>query len=146
MLLNRADQARNTKSIKNMAGIYSSSEKYKPGLVANYENAMKYKLLPVPISFATTEGGRRQTAKSKLLEILTTTLTTPPNSLKLVIPVDPNKSFTLMIDLIAAIKTMAKIPEMYRQLAWTLLGTLPKGYLRIDLVTNTYQKVSIKNC
>ena len=111
-----------------MAGIYSSSEKYKPGLVVNYENAMKYKLLPVLISFATTEGGGRQTAKSKLLEILTTTLTTSPNSLKLVISVDLNKSFTLMIDLIAAIRTMAKIPEMYRQQAWTLLGTLPKGY------------------
>ena len=52
-----------------MAGIYSSSEKYKPGLVVNYENAMKYKLLPVLISFATTEGGGRQTAKSKLLQI-----------------------------------------------------------------------------
>ena len=70
----------------------------------------------MPLSIATTEGGRRQTAKRKLLEIVTATLRTPLNSPKLVTSVDPGKSSTLIIDFIAAIRTIAKIPETYRQL------------------------------
>ena len=85
-------------------------------LVANYEMAMEYPLSPMPLSIATTEGGRRQTAKRKLLEFVTATLTTPLNSPKLVTSVDPGKSSTLIIDFIAAIRTIAKIPETYRQL------------------------------
>lgn len=81
------------------------------GLVVNYENAMGYPSLPVSLSIATTEGGRFQ--KSKLLEIVTATLATPPNSSKLVISVDPSKSYILVIDLIAAIRMMTKISETY---------------------------------
>ena len=98
---------------------------------------MEYPLSPVPLSIATTKGGGHQTAKSKLLEIVTATLTTPPNKPNLVISLDPNKSSTLIIDLIGAIRTMTKIPELYIQLALKLLGTLPKGYCCIDLVTDT---------
>ena len=98
------------------------------------------------LTIATTEGGRCQTTKNKLLEIVTVTLTFPTNNPKLVISVDPRKSSGLIIDLITAIKTITKIPETYRQLAWKLLGTLPKGYRCIDLVADTYQEVSIKNC
>ena len=102
----------------------------------------------MPLSIATTEGSRRQTAKSKLLEVVTVTLTTTTNSTKFVISVDPNKSSTLINDLIAAIRVMTKIPEIltYRQPVWKLLGMLPKGYRCIDLVADTYQEVSIKNC
>ena len=61
-------------------------------LVVNYEKAMEYPLSPVPLTIATT----------------------PPNSPKLVILVDPNKSLTT--DLIAAIRRMTKISETHRQL------------------------------
>ena len=44
-------------------------------------------------------------------EVVAATLTTPPNSPKLVISVDPNKSFTLIIDLIAAIIHIKKSPS-----------------------------------
>ena len=81
-----------------------------------------------------------------MLDIVTATLTTPPNRPKFVISVYPNKSSTLIIDLIAAIRAMKKIPEAYRQPAWKWMGTLPKRYRRIDLVADTYQEVSIKNC
>ena len=73
-------------------------------------------------------------------------MTTPPNSPKFVISVYPNKSSTLIIDLIAAIRAMKKILEAYRQPAWKWMGTLPKRYRHIDLVADTYQEVSIKNC
>ena len=98
------------------------------------------------LSIATTEGGRCCTKKSKLLEIVSATLTTPQKSPNLVNSVDANKSSTLIIDLIAAIRTMTKISETYRQLDWKLLKALPKGHHRIDLVADTYQEVSIKNC
>ena len=52
---------------------------------------MEHPLLPVPLSIAITKVGRRETIKNKLLEIVTATLTTPPNSPKLVISVDQNK-------------------------------------------------------
>lgn len=55
----------------------------------------EYPLSPVPLIIATTDGSRYWTAESKLLEIITATLTTPPNGPKLVISVDPDKSFTL---------------------------------------------------
>ena len=99
--------------------------------------------MPVPLSFSTTEVGRHQTTKSKMLEIVIATWATSANSPKLVISVDPNKLSVLIINLIPAIRTMTKKPETYRQLAWRLLGTLPKGY---HLFADTYQEVSIKNC
>ena len=62
---------------------------------------MEHPLLPVLLSFATTKVGRHQTPKSKMLEVVTANLATPP--------IDPNKSSTLIIDLIAAIRMMTKI-------------------------------------
>ena len=41
------------------------------GLVLNYKKAIKLFITSVPLSIATTEGGRRHTPKSKLLEIVT---------------------------------------------------------------------------
>ena len=81
-----------------------------------------------------------------MLEIVAIPLTTPPNSPEMVISVDTNKLCTLIIDLIGPIRTTMKIPELYRQLTWKLLGTLPKRYRRINWVADTIQEVSIKSC
>ena len=98
---------------------------------------MEYSLLAVPLNIALSEGGRHQTVKSKMLEIVAIPLTTPPNSPEMVISVDTNKLCTLIIDLIGPIRTTMKIPELYRQLTWKLLGTLPKRYRRINWVADT---------
>ena len=116
------------------------------GMVINYEKAMEYPLSPVPLRIATAEGSRRTTSKSKLLDIINATLTVPRNSPKLVISIDTTKPSALIVDLIAAIRTMTKIQETYKLLAWKFLAALPKGYYRIDLVADTYRDISIKRC
>ena len=75
----------------------------------NYEKAMEYSLLAVPLNITLSEGGRHQTAKGKMLEIVAIPLTTAPNSPEIAISVDPNKLSTLIIDLIGPIRTTTKI-------------------------------------
>ena len=73
-------------------------------MVINHEKAMEYPLSSIPLSTAAAEGGRRTTPKSKLLDIINTTLIVIPNSLKLVISIDTTKPSALIVDLIAAIR------------------------------------------
>ena len=40
---------------------------------------------------------------------------------------------------------MTDLPETYHEYTWKLLGSLPKGYNRVDLVADTYREISIKN-
>ena len=106
------------------------------GMVINYKKAMEYPLSQVPLNIVTATGGTRTTSKSMLLDIINATLTVPPNSPKLVISIDTTKPSTLIVDLIAAIRAMTKIPETYKQLACKFLAALPKGYYRIDLLAD----------
>ena len=69
-----------------------------------------------------------------------------PNSPKLFMSIDTTKPSALIIDLIAAIRAMTKIPETYKQLAWKFLAALPKEYCRIDLVADTHRDIFIKRC
>ena len=108
--------------------------------------AMEYPLSPVPLSIAAAEGGRRTTSNIKLLDIINATVTVPPNSPKSVISLDTTKPFTLIFDLIPAIRGMTKIPEIYKQLAKKFLAALRRGYYRIDLVADTYRDILIKRC
>ena len=105
-------------------------------MVINYKKAMEYPLSPVPLSIVTATGGTRTTSKSILLDIINATLTVPPHSPKLVISIDTTKPSTLIVDLIAAIRAMTKIPETYKQVACKFLAALPKGYCRIDLLAD----------
>ena len=111
------------------------------GMVINYEKAMEYPLSPVPLSIATAEGGRCTTSMSKLLDIMNPTLTVSPNSPKLIISIYAAKLSALIVDLIAAIRAVTKIQETYKQLAWTFLAALPKGYYQMDLVAGTYRDI-----
>ena len=115
------------------------------GLPVDFNKALEYPLSPIPLSIATPDGERRETVKSKLMEIIISTCRRPPQSPKSVIRVNKQKPSALVIDLIAAIRTMTEIPETYHELTWKLLGSLPKGYKRVDLVADTYREVSIKN-
>ena len=98
-------------------------------MVINYEKAMEQPLSPVPLSIATVEGGRRTTSTSKLLYIISATLTVLPTSPKLVKFIDTTKPSALIIDLITAIRTMTKIPETYKQLAWKFLAFITQRIL-----------------
>ena len=111
------------------------------GMVINYEKAMEYPLSPVPLSIATAEGGRCTTSMSKLLDLMNATSTVSPNSPKLIISIYAAKLSALIVDLIAAIRAVTKIRETYKQLAWTFLAALPKGYYQINLVAGTYRDI-----
>ena len=78
------------------------------------------------------------------MEIIISTCRRPPQSPNSVIRVNKQKPSALVIDLVAAIRTMTEILETYDELTWKLLGSLPKGYKRVDLVVDTYREVSIK--
>ena len=45
----------------------------------------------------------------------------------------------------AAVRLLAPIPATYEELVWKLLKTYPKGYGRIDIVSDTYRTISIKS-
>ena len=79
-------------------------------MVINYKKAMEYSLSPVLLSIATSKGGTRTTSKSMLLDIINATLTVPPNNTKVVISIDTMKPSIIIVDLIAAIRSMTKIP------------------------------------
>ena len=115
------------------------------GLPVDFNKALEFPLSPIPLSIATPDRERRETAKSKLMEIIINTCRRPPQSPKLVLMMNRQKPSALVVDLIAAIRTMVEIPDTYNELAWKLLGSLPKGYNRVDLVADTYREVSIKN-
>ena len=40
---------------------------------------------------------------------------------------------------------MTELPQTYYEFTWNFLGSLPKGYKRVDLVADTYREISIKN-
>ena len=115
------------------------------GQAVDFEKALQYPLSPIPLSLATPDGERRETVKRKLLEIVLNASQSPPKCPKSIIRIDQLKPSALIIDLIAAIRTMAELPETYYEFTWKLLGSLPKGYKRVDLVADTYRDVSIKN-
>ena len=115
------------------------------GQAVDFEKALQYPLSPIPLSLATPDGERCETVKSKLLEIILSASQSPPKCPKSIIRIDQLKPSALIIDLIAAIRTMTELPETYYEFTWKLLGSLPKGYKRVDLVADTYREVSIKN-
>ena len=49
-----------------------------------------------------------------------------------------------MVDLMALVRTMTKIPETYEELAIQLFNMIPSGYRRVDIVVNSYMENSIK--
>ena len=50
-----------------------------------------------------------------------------------------------MVDLMAMIRTIQGVPDIYEELARRLLQMLLVGYSRIDIVADTYQKISLKD-
>ena len=49
-----------------------------------------------------------------------------------------------IVDLMALVRTMTKIPETYEELAVQLFNMIPSGYQRVDIVVDSYIENSIK--
>ena len=73
------------------------------GLPVDFNKALEFPLSPIPLSIATPDGERCETAKSKLMEIIINTCRHPPQSPKLVLMMNRQKPSALVVDLIAAI-------------------------------------------
>ena len=46
---------------------------------------------------------------------------------------------------IGCMRTIKELPETYEDLTWKFVRSLPSGYQRIDIVSDTYQENSIKS-
>jgi len=125
-----------------VATLLTFSAKYDKPI--DWNSALSYPLSPIPLSISTADGARRETSKSKLLDLILNegevTLTYP----KIESSIISNRS-TFIIDLMAALRTMVQIPDTYEELTWKLLRSFPKSYWRVDIVADTYRDISIKS-
>lgn len=110
-----------------------STEVEKP---IDFKTALSFPLAPVPLSLASSDGMRRKTVKSKLME----TLEIPSSDS---VPTDPNMIFIL--DVIAQIRAMVNVPETFRLLTRRLLKDIPSRYETVYLACDRYDTTSIKS-
>ena len=94
------------------------------------------------MSIAFSDVSKRDPSKSKLLyEILPNI----PNNSLTELGVDKAKC-TYIIDMVAQIRCcIASPPQTFEDLPTKFLQSLPKGYARYDIVTDTYRESSIKS-
>ena len=85
-----------------------------------------------------TYKSRRKTTKSQLNKIFIANydFTKPPSD---------KGSVKCYIDIIAAIRCIATVPETYEDLAWSLIKIVTKSYPRVDIVADTCHNSSLKN-
>ena len=109
----------------------------------NWESALTYLLSPVPLDICSADGIRRKVIKRKrkMESILTEHKVDLEDSKALAIQ---KAESTLIVDLMAALRSFSSIPETYEELFRNLLSTFPKTYHRVDIVADTYKSASIK--
>ena len=106
----------------------------------DFATALRYPLYPVPLNLSYPDGSRRETQKSKLLEIIA-----PNVSPISEVEVDRGQA-VFIIDMIAQIRVCAtNCPETFKEFIIKFLQSFPKGYRRVDIVADTYRITSIKN-
>ena len=109
----------------------------------NWESALTYPLSPVPLSICSADGIRRKVIKSKLMESILTKHKVDleyPKALAI-----QKAESTLIVDLMAALRSFSLIPETHEELFRNLLSAFPKTYHRVDIVADTYKSASIKS-
>eukprot|EP00794_Sanderia_malayensis_P020780 gene20780-biopygen14596 len=105
------------------------------------DKALQYPLAPVPLSLATCEGIRRNTAKSKLMDAaLQSILETEGQSNE-----NQGSLRVYILDLAAYIRSMVKVANTFSELALQVLNDIPKNYSIIYIACDTYRDRSIKN-
>ena len=94
---------------------------------------------PLPLSLANPDGSRRKTTKSQLNKNVIANYDSKKP------PPDKGSVKCYIIDMIAAIRCIATVPETYEDLAWSLIKMVPKNYPRVDIVADIYRNSSFKN-
>lgn len=102
----------------------------------DFKKALEYPLYPVPLSLSFPDGTKRQTQKSKLLEVL---------SIKNHQTKSEKQATTLVIDMIAQYRSITNVPESFEDLIVQFLNAIPKSYDRVDIIADCYRSVSIKS-
>ena len=110
---------------------------FKLQTIIDFEKAC-FPLSPAPLSLTNPDGSLRKTTKSQLNKILIANydFTKPPSD---------KGSVKCYIDMIAAIRSIATVPETYEDLAWSLIKMVPKNSPRVDIVADIYRNSSLKN-
>ena len=111
----------------------------KTGKQIDFEAALSFPLTQIPLSLANADGSRRTTQKSKLVEVLRSYTEDSRDQ------VDLADADTFIVDFIAQVRILTKeVPETYEHLALKILNSIPKGYTRVDIVSDTYREISIR--
>ena len=108
----------------------------KEGAVVDPDKAFSYALSPVPLALATSDGIRRKTCKSKLMDAALSSIVTDN--------VNTDHATYLVIDIIATIRCIAKVPNTFRELALQL-HQIPSMYQTVYAACDTYLERSIKS-
>ena len=101
----------------------------KEGEVVSLYKALSYALSPVLLVLATSDGIRRKTCKSKLMDAALSSIVTDN--------VNTDHATCLVIDLIATICCIAKVPNKFRELALQLLHQIPLMYQAVYVACDT---------
>ena len=115
----------------------ATSAKYKK--VIDFEVALSFLLTSMPTSLSNPDGTRWITQKSKLVEVIlshqdVTSLQRHTNDAEI-----------FVVNFIALVQILTKeIPETFEDLALKTVGSIPKGYNRVDVIADTYRDASIK--
>ena len=111
----------------------------KSGRATDFERALKFPLLAVPLSIANGDGRRRETSKNKLMDVINP----KGNENSTQTPSESVSDFA--IDLIALVRTLTVIPKTFEILTWKIIKMLPGGCTTLHVVADSYREVSIKS-
>ena len=89
----------------------------KAGAVVDLDKDLSYALSPIPFALATIDGIRRKTCKSKLMDVVFSSIVTDN--------VNTDHATCLVVDLIATIRCIAKVSNTFRE----LVACFPDHYL-----------------
>ena len=106
----------------------------------DFEEAFCYPLYGVPLSLAYPDGSRRETQKSKLLEVIA------PSVQPYVDTEIDRDQCVYIVDMVSQIRICStNVPDTFEEFILKFLQSIAKGYHRVDLVADTYRDTSIKN-
>ena len=109
----------------------------KENAAIDIDKALSYSLAPVPLSLATSDGLRRITKKSKLFDAAISSTIFEDESIE-----NPTCH---ILDLIATIRCVVKVPDTFRALAEKLFQELPRNCKIVYVACDTYAAWSIKS-
>ena len=92
--------------------------------VIDFKNAHTYPLRPIPLALAQSDGSRRTTTKSQLMDDILTYCNDILKSEEFYKPQE--KATAYLIDLMALIRTIAGLGSIYEELALKVLDRLPR--------------------